>query len=66
MARSIEREMPGLHCDGEVDLRGLQQAIELQHRLGAIDFKLKAADIVDSRFVMTRDVSNPAAAVESR
>jgi NitT/TauT family transport system substrate-binding protein len=66
MARSIEREMPGLHCDGEVDLQGLQQAIELQHRLGAIDVKPKAADIVDRRFVMSSDVSNPAAAMESR
>src|SRR5688572_27743489 len=36
MARSIEREIEGLHFDREVDLEGLQQAVDLQRRLGAI------------------------------
>jgi NitT/TauT family transport system substrate-binding protein len=51
MARSIARELEGLHFDGEVDLAGLQQAIDLQRRLGAIKHSLRARDIVDSRFV---------------
>ena len=51
MKRSIEREAPGLHFDGEIDMRGLQRAIDLQVRLGAIDRPMRAEDIVDSRFV---------------
>lgn len=47
MARSIERERPGLHADGEVELDALQQAIDLQRRLGAFDVPMRAADIVD-------------------
>ena len=51
MAKSIEREMSGLHCDGEIDMRGLQQAIDLQLRLGAIKQPLRAQDIIDLRFL---------------
>ena len=51
MQRSIDREIAGLHFDGEIDLRGLQQAIDLQVRLGAIDKPLRAEDIVDLRFL---------------
>jgi NitT/TauT family transport system substrate-binding protein len=51
MKRSIERERAGLHFDGEIDMRGLQQAIDLQVRLGAIDRALRAEDIVDLRFL---------------
>ena len=50
MARSIEREMPGLHFDGDIDMNGLQQAIDLQERLGAIEHGLRAQDLVDARF----------------
>jgi hypothetical protein len=51
MAMSIERERGGLHFDGEIDMRGLQQAIDLQTRLGAIKEPMRAEDIVDLRFV---------------
>jgi ABC-type nitrate/sulfonate/bicarbonate transport system substrate-binding protein len=51
MAKSIEREMNGLHFDGEIDLRGLQQAIDLQVRLGALTQPMRAQDIVDTRFL---------------
>jgi NitT/TauT family transport system substrate-binding protein len=51
MARSVERELSGLHFDGETDMRGLQQAIDLQTRLGAIERPLRAQDIVDLRFL---------------
>ncbi|HUP94259.1 MAG TPA: ABC transporter substrate-binding protein [Burkholderiales bacterium] len=51
MQRSIDREIGGLHFDGEIDMPGLQQAIDLQVRLGAIDKPLRAEDIVDLRFL---------------
>jgi NitT/TauT family transport system substrate-binding protein len=56
MAMSIERELAGLHFDCEVDMRGLQQAIDLQIRLGAIDRPMRAGDIVDSRFRRSEEV----------
>jgi hypothetical protein len=51
MSKSIAREMNGLHFDGEVDMPGLEQAIQLQKRLGAIAQPMPADDIVDLRFV---------------
>jgi NitT/TauT family transport system substrate-binding protein len=51
MSRSMAREMSGLHFDGEVDMAGLQQAIGLQQRLGAIEQLLRAEDIADLRFL---------------
>jgi NitT/TauT family transport system substrate-binding protein len=51
MSKSIARERGGLHFDCEVDMPGLQQAIGLQRRLGAIDKMLRAEDIVDLRFL---------------
>jgi hypothetical protein len=51
MSKSIAREMSGLHFDCEVDMPGLQQAIGLQQRLGAIDRMLRAEDIADLRFL---------------
>jgi NitT/TauT family transport system substrate-binding protein len=52
MEKSIAREMSGLHFDGEVDMQGLQQAIDLQRRLGAIEQPVAAKDLVDSRFLL--------------
>jgi NitT/TauT family transport system substrate-binding protein len=51
MSKSIAREMRGLHFDCEVDMPGLQQAIDLQKRLGAIEKLLRAEDIADLRFL---------------
>ena len=51
MARSVEREFGGLHFDGEIDMRGLQQVIDLQTRLGAIKRPMRSEDIVDLRFL---------------
>lgn len=51
MSKSIAREMSGLHFDGEVDMAGLQHAIGLQQRLGAIEQLLRAEDIADLRFL---------------
>jgi len=55
MKRSIDRELSGLHYDCEVDMEGLQQAIDLQERLGAIKGPMKAADIADLRFLPARE-----------
>ena len=50
MARSIAREFADLHFDGEIDRAGLEAAITLQQKLGALERPLALADIVDSRF----------------
>lgn len=62
MARSIEREKSGLHFDGQIDMRGLQQAIDLQMRLGAIKQPMLARDIVDLRFLPAPLATNARAA----
>lgn len=51
MKKAYARELPGLHFECQIDLPGLEQAIALQHRLGAIKAPMKAADIVDLRFL---------------
>ncbi|MEO8442118.1 MAG: ABC transporter substrate-binding protein [Betaproteobacteria bacterium] len=53
MKNSIARELAGLHYDGEIQLRSLQQAVDLQARLGAIKQSLHAEDIVDLQFLPT-------------
>jgi ABC-type nitrate/sulfonate/bicarbonate transport system substrate-binding protein len=50
MTRSIERELPDLHFDCEVDTEGLAAAIALQQRLGGVPASLRLNDIVDPRF----------------
>jgi NitT/TauT family transport system substrate-binding protein len=50
MARAIERERPYLNLDGDLDLESLRQAVDLQHRLGAIPAGHAAAGFVDDRF----------------
>ncbi|MGE0799148.1 MAG: ABC transporter substrate-binding protein [Lautropia sp.] len=51
MARSIARELPHMHLDGQVDLRGLDEMIKLQTRLGAIHRPMRAEEICDLRLV---------------
>jgi NitT/TauT family transport system substrate-binding protein len=63
MARSIGREMSGLHFDGEIDMRGLQQAIDLQVRLGALKQPMRAQDIVDLRFLPSPHATHARAAL---
>lgn len=52
MARSIERELPDLHFDCEVDMEGLAAAIALQQRLGSVPASLRLNDIVDPHFTV--------------
>jgi ABC-type nitrate/sulfonate/bicarbonate transport system substrate-binding protein len=49
--RAVERELPHLHLDCQVDLEGLQRVIGLQQELGAVTGSLLASEIVDLRFV---------------
>ena len=60
MARSIERELPDLHFDCEVDMEGLAAAIALQQRLGGVPASLRLNDMVDPRFTVI--AAQPAAA----
>jgi ABC-type nitrate/sulfonate/bicarbonate transport system substrate-binding protein len=60
MTRSIERELPDLHFDCEVDMEGLAAAIALQQRLGGVPASLRLNDIVDPRFTVIG--AQPAAA----
>lgn len=50
-ARSIRRERPDLHYDCQPDMPGLDLAIDLQLRLGAIPGRLAADDLVDLSFL---------------
>ena len=58
MRRSIERELSGLHYDCQVDMPGLQQAIDLQQRLGAIKGPMTASDIADLRFLPDQEAAH--------
>ncbi len=51
MLRAIEREIDDVHYDCEIDLPGLDLAIDLQRKLGAFDVPMRAADITDLRFI---------------
>ena len=48
--KSIERELIDLHFDCEIDFDGLQAAVDLQRKLGALNAMLSLAEIVDARF----------------
>ena len=50
MMKSIERELRDLHFDCAIDFDGLQAALDLQRKLGAVTSPLSLAKIVDSRF----------------
>jgi ABC-type nitrate/sulfonate/bicarbonate transport system substrate-binding protein len=60
MMKSIERELPDLHFDCELDMEGLAAAIALQQRLGSVPASLRLSDILDPRFSM--NAAQPAAA----
>jgi hypothetical protein len=51
MAKSISREFDDLHFDCEIDTDGMEAAIALQAKLGAMSRPLPLAEIVDARFV---------------
>lgn len=51
MRRATEREIHDMHYDCEVDMPGLDLALDLQRRLGAFDLPLRATDVTDLRFL---------------
>lgn len=53
MTKSIDREFSDLHFDCEIDLEGMEAAIALQRKLGAVTRPMQVADIVDARFCPT-------------
>jgi ABC-type nitrate/sulfonate/bicarbonate transport system substrate-binding protein len=54
MRHAMERERQDMHYDCEIDLAGLELAIDLQRRLGAFSTGLRAGDIVDLSHLPTR------------
>lgn len=50
MARSIDREFSDLHFDCEIDREGMEAAIALQQKLGAVKKPLQLSEIADARF----------------
>lgn len=50
MMKSIDREFDDLHFDCAIDLAGLEAAVALQRKLGAVTAPLSLIDIVDARF----------------
>jgi NitT/TauT family transport system substrate-binding protein len=50
IAKSVARERPTLHFDGQLDRPGLDRAIALQHHLGAIKEMLPASHFVAEGF----------------
>ena len=59
MRRAQKREEPDIHNDCEVDMPGLDLAIDLQRRLGAFQAQLRSAEITDLRHL--RHAFGPAA-----
>jgi len=51
MMKSIDREFSDLQFDCAIDFEGLNAALALQRRLGAITAPLSLTDVVDARFV---------------
>jgi alkylation response protein AidB-like acyl-CoA dehydrogenase/ABC-type nitrate/sulfonate/bicarbonate transport system substrate-binding protein len=49
--RAFHRELPYHHFGGELDLPGLQRAIDLQYRLGAISRVLPLNEVADTRIL---------------
>ncbi len=49
-AKSIERDLPFLHFDGQLDQSGLENAIAFQHKIGAIPQRLPVSHFVEDGF----------------
>ena len=55
--RSIDRERNDLHHDCDIDIEGLDLAIELQRRLGAITSAMSSSDMIDLRFLPSNEAA---------
>ena len=49
--RAVERELPHLHFDGQVNLAGLRKAIDLQRTLGGVTGPMTVDDVARLEFV---------------
>lgn len=49
-ARAIAYDLPYLHFDGQIDLPGLERALDLQHRIGSTPRRLAVDEVVDLRY----------------
>ena len=56
MMKSIDRELPDLHFDCEIDIEGLAAAVTLQQRLGSVRPPLRLTDIIDPRCSVAQPV----------
>jgi len=48
--KSIENEWPYFHFDGQIDIRGLERALDLQYRIGSTPRLLTLDEVLDLRF----------------
>jgi ABC-type nitrate/sulfonate/bicarbonate transport system substrate-binding protein len=48
--KSIAREWPYFHFDGQIDIPGLERAIDLQHRIGATPRRLALEEVLELRY----------------
>lgn len=48
--RAVERELPHFQLDCQIDMPGLQSAVDMQHQLKGIPRPMKAEEFVDARF----------------
>jgi len=48
--RALDREAPYYHLDGQIDLAGLQVAVDMQQELGGIERPMRAEEFTDLRF----------------
>jgi ABC-type nitrate/sulfonate/bicarbonate transport system substrate-binding protein len=56
--KSIANEWPYFHFDGQIDIPGLERALDLQHRIGSTPKRLSLDEVLDLR-------SQPAPSVEA-
>ena len=48
--KSIENEWPYFHFDGQIDIPGLERALDLQHRIGSTPRRLRLHEVLDLRY----------------
>jgi ABC-type nitrate/sulfonate/bicarbonate transport system substrate-binding protein len=48
--KSIENEWPYFHFDGQIDIAGLERALDLQYRIGSTPRRLTLDEVLDLRY----------------
>jgi hypothetical protein len=57
--KSIENEWPYFHFDGQIDIPGLERALDLQHRIGSTPKRLSLDEVLDLRYQPAPSVKAP-------